>query len=68
MCGLTIQRACVAPPVPAAIGVGQWGGGNLRVEHYDIVCFSHSIVASMQSKHISNDVSRERMILGRGIL
>ena len=44
-------------PVPAALGVSEKGLGNLRVEHYDIVHFGHSIVASMQSKHISNSPS-----------
>ena len=47
-------------PVPTALRVDDKSLLYLRVEDYDAVHFSHSIVASMQSKHISNSASETK--------
>lgn len=47
-------------PVPAAQRVGEISLHYLRVEYNYIVHFSHSIIACMHCKHISNENSEKK--------
>ena len=49
-------------PVPASLRVDEQCLDHLRVENNDIVHFSHSIIASMYSKHITNSAPEIKIL------